>query len=373
MNSPTEPDSPEPKAIREQPLAPAEEIGLLRGVDASCNRANEGLRVVEDYVRFVLDDRHLTELCKQLRHALVAALAEISTEDRHAARDTLADVGTTVKMASELSRESLADVLEANMQRVQQSLRSLEEFTKVAWPSAAGKLESLRYQSYTLQQAITATRLGCDRLADARLYVLLDGQADEAQFDRLVSELVAAEVDLLQLRDKQLADRDLLCRARQLRRLTAGTRTLAIINDRPDIALLSNADGVHVGQEELTVKDARTIVGPQRLVGVSTHSIEQAREAVLAGANYLGVGPTFPSGTKSFEHFPGLALVQQVSAEICLPAFAIGGIDLPQLPAVQAAGLSRVAVSGAVTQSPHPAASAGALRTALHSRSSHTT
>ena len=91
-----------------------------------------------------------------------------------------------------------------------------------------------------------------------------------------------------------------------LRELTRGTDTLFIMNDRPDLAALCHADGVHLGQEDLSVKDARAIVGPDALIGVSTHTIEQARQAVLDGANYIGVGPTFPSGTKQFEKFPGL-------------------------------------------------------------------
>jgi thiamine-phosphate pyrophosphorylase len=92
--------------------------------------------------------------------------------------------------------------------------------------------------------------------------------------------------------------------------------------------VLCRADGVHVGQEELTIRDVRQIVGPEMLVGVSTHSIEQARQAVLDGASYLGCGPTFPSETKHFDHFPGLDFLRQVAAEISLPAFAIGGITL---------------------------------------------
>src|SRR5207237_9328533 len=129
-------------------------------------------------------------------------------------------------------------------------------------------------------------------------------------------------------RDKRLADRELLARARQLRELTNGTSTLFIVNDRPDLARLSQADGVHVGQDELSVKDARSIVGLHALIGVSTHSIQHARPAVLDGANYIGVGPTFPSGTKSFARFTGVDLLQAVASEIRLPAFAIGGVSL---------------------------------------------
>jgi thiamine-phosphate pyrophosphorylase len=115
---------------------------------------------------------------------------------------------------------------------------------------------------------------------------------------------------------------------------------------------------VHVGQDELSAKDARRILGPGGLVGVSTHSLEQAKAAVLAGADYIGVGPTFPSGTKRFAAFTGPELLRAVAAEIRLPAFAIGGITAENLPQVLAAGFTRIAVSGAVTAAPHPAEAA---------------
>ena len=174
----------------------------------------------------------------------------------------------------------------------------------------------------------------------------------------------------LQLRDKTLDDRTLLVRARLLHRiiddfdrgqrprsevrmctsspLTADQPPLLIINDRPDIAALARADGVHVGKDDLQIRDARRIAGGQMLIGVSTHNIEQARQAVINGADYIGCGPTFPSGTKHFDHFPGLDFLRQVAAEISLPAFAIGGITLDNLPQVVHAGFQRVASGGAM-------------------------
>ena len=133
------------------------------------------------------------------------------------------------------------------------------------------------------------------------------------------------------------------------------------MNDRPDLAVLAEADGVHVGQDELSVREARRIVGPQRLVGVSTHTLEQARQAVLDGADYLGVGPCFATSTKSFDQLAGLDFVRQVAAEITLPWFAIGGISLANIAAVRAAGASRVAVSGAICSSPTPGTAAADL------------
>lgn len=167
---------------------------------------------------------------------------------------------------------------------------------------------------------------------------------------------------VMQLRDKKPTDRELVGLARDIRNWTAKANVLFVVNDRPDIARLVHADGVHVGQEELSVKDARRIVGPDMLIGVSTHNIEQARAAVRDGADYIGVGPLFPSQTKSFEEFPGLTFVRQVAGEIRIPAFAIGGIDLETIDGVVEAGARRVAVGAALCRVAEPMPIARTLR-----------
>lgn len=362
--------SPPPAAKWPQPLSPArndEGIGTLRILDAAANRAREGLRAVEDYVRFILDDRHLTGLCKQMRHDLAAALRRVPTEHRLSARETRADVGTAVATPSEQFRRDPVAVLAANLARLQEGLRSLEEFGKLLDVDMAAELEQLRYRSYTLQRAVEITRTSLDRLGHARLYVLIDGCPSPEALGNLVRSLVEVGVDVVQLRDKQLDDRRLLQRARMVREWTAGSRTLFVVNDRPDLAALAGADGVHVGQNELSVKDVRTIVGPTTLIGVSTHSIEQARQAVLDGASYIGVGPTFPSGTKRFEQFPGVALLRAVAAEIRLPAFAIGGVAQENVSEVLSTGIGRIAVSGAITSAADPVSAARDLLDVLKS------
>jgi thiamine-phosphate pyrophosphorylase len=177
----------------------------------------------------------------------------------------------------------------------------------------------------------------------------------------MVVELVEASVGMIQLRDKGLDDRELVERGRLLRERTRGSATLSVINDRADVAAAVHADGVHLGQEDLSVKDARAIVGPQMLIGVSTHNIDQARAAVLDGANYLGAGPTFPSNTKQFESFAGLDYLRQVAAEIRLPMFAIGGITAKNIHEVLASGISRVAVGAAITTASKPGCAAGEI------------
>lgn len=335
-------------------MTPTEHAAALRTIDANFNRAVEGLRVVEDHARFFLNNPFLAATCKRVRHNLTTAITALDPHgERIHARDTLADVGTAITTPQESQRLSALQLVAANWQRVSQALRVIEEFAKLLSHSGS-PFEQLRYESYTIAKAFATNERSQSVWQDRRLYVLIDGRNSETDFAALVTQLIAAGVDVLQLRDKQLDDRTLLARGHLIRRAidalpTELRKPLFVMNDRPDLALLTQADGVHVGQEELPVSEVRQLVGTAMQIGVSTHNIEQARAAVLDGADYLGCGPTFPSSTKQFEQFPGVAFLQQVAAEIALPAFAIGGVTLENLSGVIAAGFNRVAVSGAIT------------------------
>jgi len=336
--------------------------GTWRILDAAANRAREGLRVVEDYVRFCGNDADLSRRLKECRHDLTAALTAFPEAQRLAARNTPGDVGTAISTPAEAHRASPFDVARASLKRVQEALRTLEEYGKIVDPAAAARFEQLRYRVYGIEsdlgtgpdreQTTRETRAG--RLADQPLYLLVTADRCAQGLETTVRAALDAGVRLIQVREKKMADRPLLDLCHRVREWTAESDALLIINDRPDLAVLAEADGVHVGQEELRVAEARRIVGPDRLVGVSTHEISQARQAVSDGADYLGVGPTFVSGTKEFASFPGVTFVAQVAAEISRPWFAIGGIDASNLGAVRAAGATRVAVSGAVCAAAAP-------------------
>jgi thiamine-phosphate pyrophosphorylase len=345
------------------------DAAAARILDAAANRAREGLRVVEDFARFELDDVHLTRELKECRHELASALNEAGLGDWLAARDTPGDVGTRVSTPAESVRTSPLHVAQANFKRLQEALRSLEEYGKCVSPQLGRRCEAIRYRVYTLEKAVLGTAANRDRLANCRLYWLLTRDAlkrkEEGGWRKAVQDALRSGVDVVQVREKEMPDAKLLDWARTVRRWTRETGTLLIMNDRPDLAVLCEADGVHVGQDELSVADVRRIVGPRMLVGVSTHEVEQARRAVLDGADYLGVGPVFRSGTKSFESLAGLDYVRQVAAEIALPWFAIGGIDESNVAAVLEAGATRIAVSGALSNADSPAAAAGSLRRKL--------
>jgi thiamine-phosphate pyrophosphorylase len=338
-----------------------EQVDTHRVLDAAANRAREALRVVEDHCRFVLDDAFLSGELKRMRHDLTAVLAEIETVHLLTARETLRDVGTNLATESEGTRLSLKDVAVANLKRLQEALRSLEEHGKLIKPELGRSVESLRYRSYTLERAIVLGASARSKLADARLHVLLTRSTCAASLDWTIREAAAGGASIFQLREKGRSDRELLELAREVRRWTREVEALFIVNDRPDIARLVEADGVHLGQNDLPVKEARRIVGSEALIGVSTHTLEQVRQAILDGASYLGVGPTFPSGTKMFAELAGLEFVRQAIAETSLPAFVIGGVNGKTIGAAVSAGAKRVAVSQAVCRADDPRAATAAL------------
>ncbi len=344
-----------------------ERMDTARILDACANRAREGLRVVEDYCRFVLNDAFLTRTLKELRHDLTAALDELSADLLLEARETQRDVGTDLTTSAESVRNSLRDVVQANWKRLQESLRSLEEYGKVHSSRLGHALEQVRYRSYTLERALVLSATARQRLEAARLYVLLSVSQCSAALDWTIAEAAAGGAHIVQLREKGLSDRELYDRARQVRHWTRQAGVLFILNDRPDLARLVEADGVHLGQEDLPVKEARRILGPDALIGVSTHNLDQVRQAVLDGASYLGVGPTFPSSTKDFADFPGPQFVREAMTETTLPAFVIGGVNLNTIDAAVAAGARRVAVSQVIARADDPRAVAATLLAALPS------
>jgi thiamine-phosphate pyrophosphorylase len=344
---------------------PTDQTAAARVLDASANRAREAVRVLEDYCRFVLDDAFLSRQLKQLRHDLTAALAGLPPGLLLDARDTAHDVGTAIDTAQEWQRGSVGAVVAANAKRLQEALRSLEEFGKIFSADVARAVEQVRYATYTIERALVLAQPGRDRLADARLYVLVTESLCRTSLVGTVREACLGGAQVIQLREKQLDDRRLLDLAREVRAITRAHGVLFIVNDRPDIALLAEADGVHLGQDDLPVRAARRILGPDALVGVSTHTVEQVRAAVLEGASYLGVGPTFASKTKGFDALAGLEFVRRAAAETSLPAFVLGGVNLGNVGQVLAAGGRRVAVSHAACAAEDPKWVAGEFRRLL--------
>ncbi len=315
-------------------------------LDANANRAREALRVMEDYARFCLNHEGLSQELKRLRHGLAEALKPYLMEGiLH--RDVLGDVGVRIKTDAEGKREDINDVVVAAGKRLAEALRVIEEVLKTTDSAAAARVEKLRYSAYEVEQRIART-LRPKLFDHVRLYVLITESICKRHWLTAAADAIAGGADCLQLREKTLEDGELLRRAKQLVKLCREQGILCIINDRPDIALAAGADGVHIGQEDLPPVEARKMIGSRMILGVSTHNLDQARQAVVNGADYIGIGPIFRSETKTRDILPGLDFAHQAAIEVKIPALAIAGINERNVDEVLATGIKAIAVTAAV-------------------------
>lgn len=205
-----------------------------------------------------------------------------------------------------------------------------------------------------------------ERLAQARVYLVSDGGLDDAALDAAL----AGGVDMVQLRDPELDDDALLARAAAWRKICDSHDALLWVNDRPDLALRAGADGVHVGQEDMSVAAAREAGGPDLLVGLSTHTLEQFLLGVEAGADELSVGPVWETPTKPGRPAAGLEHIRAVAGlQPSVPWFAIGGIDGGNVDEVAQAGAERVVVVRAIREAADPGSAAAFLRAGLEEAS----
>ena len=332
-----------------------------RIIDANSNRAREALRVMEEYARFVLDDAALTEATKALRHELADTVKGFS-HDLTASRDTAGDVGTGITSPAEAQRADARDVVTAAAKRLTEALRAIEEYGKTLHAESAAAMEQLRYRAYELEKRFDRRLRPAGAWDAVRLYVLITESLCSNDWLATASAALDGGADCLQLREKGLDDAELLDRARKLADLCHQRGALCIVNNRPDIAVLSSADGVHLGQDDLPVSAARRIVGPDRIIGRSTHTMEQASAALTQSPDYIAVGPMFESGTKPQSHVAGPATFAEVRRLTSLPLVAIGGIDGDNLDALLAVGCRCICVCHSVIAQSDPRQAATLLR-----------
>ncbi|WP_445348478.1 thiamine phosphate synthase [Desulforudis sp. DRI-14] len=329
-----------------------------RIADVNFNRAREGLRVAEETARFVFNDRELTLRVKDLRHRLSELEARFPGGRRSLllARDAAGDC-----TASEVEERPRRDLAGPNWKRVQEAVRVLEELARTFDGELAHALKEIRFKAYTLEKEFAAEARRA-ALSRPGLYVI-GGRADTGGRSLLeaVREAVRGGAHIYQLREKEAPAGEILPLARELRKLTAEMGLLFIVNDRLDIALACGADGVHLGQDDLPLADARQVAGPGFIIGVSTHSLEQALAAEEGGADYIGVGPVYPTATKPEYRAVGLDLVRTVARRVSIPFVAIGGIDAASARAVVRSGARQLAVVRACFGAADIAAATGKL------------
>lgn len=351
------------------PLPVTEPIGLYRMIDANANRVREALRVLEDIARFAFDDGPLSRELKEFRHEFQGSLTGLDSARLLAARDTSGDVGTKIATDREMVRADTRAIAGAACGRLTEAMRSLEEAAKgVGAPDVSVRIESLRYRAYELERRVMLA-LPAGKGRQWGLCVLLtESLCTHLPWLEVACQAAAAGAACIQLREPELGDRELLSRAERLREALPRACDL-IVNNRPDIAVLSGAQGVHLGQTDTPLERVREVVG-SLLVGASTSCMEEARRAALGGADYCGVGPMFATATKRKDRIAGPEYLREYLREPATasrPHLAIGGINLETIGELVQAGCRGIAVSSAVCGARKPGDVCRALMESLNS------
>ena len=353
-----------------------EHIAVLRILDANLDRAREGIRTIEEWCRFGLNDRDSTAQLKHLRQVL----ASWHSSQIRASRDTPGDLGTALTHSREAVRTSLTALLQANFARVQEALRVLEEYGKLYNLEMSAACKQMRYQLYTLDSQILDPMVNSvnlestprqtaentaenkaqrwQQLARARTYLVT---SPVPNFLEVVESALKGGIAIVQYREKAAADDERLAMAKQLRSLCHRYGALFIVNDRIDIAVAADADGVHLGQHDLPMEIARRLLGPDKIVGRSTTNPSELQRALAEKADYIGVGPVHETPTKPGKAAAGNEYVRYAAEHATMPWFTIGGLNADNLEPTLAAGATRIAVVRALMQADDPAEVARSL------------
>jgi thiamine-phosphate pyrophosphorylase len=322
---------------------------LLRIIDANINRTGEGLRVLEEFARLSLNNSSLTQQLKDLRHKVLRTSLELQKK-LLSARDAVQDVGSAMDVPGETKAKGAPEIVIANARRVQESLRVLEELAKT--PKAGLDSENYRqarFELYTIEKELVGrlTRRATTKKITG-LYVIIDTEwLNGRRPEDLTLQAIIGGAKTIQLRCKMGAKRDFINTALSLKEICSAKGVPFIINDSLEIALACDADGLHIGQEDLLAKTARKLIPIDMVLGVSARTLSEAKSALEDGADYLGIGAVFDTNTKDSKSI-GLKALKTIKQKVDLPIVAIGGINKDNIKSVMESGAAAAAVISAV-------------------------
>ena len=276
-------------------------------IDANINRASEGLRVIEEYVRFVANHKAYTDKLSSIRKQINSIIPQSAALLQ--VRNTQNDM-----RAKEIpiKRPDLATLLTANFKRIEESFRVLEEYTGNA------TFNQLRYDIYELEKDISLTL--CKKTLKNGFYLISDDPA-------VLEKGLKWGVSIIQLRAKDDTKEQIFNKAKAIKKMLTDYDTPFIINDYLDIALAIDADGIHTGQGEIPIEEQRKLLGPHKLIGRTAHSLEQGIIAQKEGADYVSAGPIWPTPSKPGRDGIGFDYLKKASEALSIPYVAIGGIN----------------------------------------------
>ncbi|MDY6935490.1 MAG: thiamine phosphate synthase [Spirochaetota bacterium] len=307
--------------------------GIYSAIDANINRTLEGLKICEDVYRFIYHETRLAGRIKEIRHDFIKEVRVFPDTPLLNARDVESDQLKFIDLESERRRDSLEELVKRNLHRSIEALRAIEEFTKLLDIQLIhNPFQRIRFSLYNLEKELISNILKVRKIEKLKnsLYAILDSSLihDEG-YSQTASRLIDGGARVIQLRMKSVPVKSVLSVAKEISAICRERRVLFIINDYPDIARISNADGVHLGQDDLPLKDARLILPPDMLIGISTHTFPQAMIAYEEGADYIALGPIYDTRSKYDQLLKGIEMevVRDLVEKINIPIVCIGGLE----------------------------------------------
>ena len=331
-------------------LKQLEDKRIAQIIDANLDRSREGLRVLEDWARFALGRKDLVKSFKHFRQTLGKHHLKVYKESRNFINDNC----TGLSHPEQFKRNNTSSIISSNAARVQEALRVIEEFSRNHNQNLCQISSEIRYEIYNLEIALLEAQSNYSLrkiLNENDLYfITLD---TENLFEK-IKTILEGGVKIIQLRFKQGKDSDNLKFAIKVRELCNSFGALFLINDRVDIALACQADGVHLGQDDIDIKSARKILGFSKIIGISASTKWDIQKAIKGGCDYLGIGPVFVTTTKKGKVPLGIETLKSLTKDISIPWFAIGGIKQENISLLKENNIRKVAIITDLINSENP-------------------
>jgi thiamine-phosphate pyrophosphorylase len=328
----------------------AEDLRVYQIIDANLDRAREGLRVLEDWARFGPGGDIFVANIKNYRQILGKNHLRIYKQSRNYIEDQCK--GLSHKEQN--NRKTTEQIISSNAGRVQEALRVIEEFSRLHNKELSKVASEIRYEIYTLEidlLNLSNSKESKKILRENDLYVITDPKENLLE---TIEDILIGGVKIIQHRFKKGTDKDHLEEAIKLKKLCKRYSSLFIINDRVDIAIASNADGIHLGQDDLDLKTARKLLGYSKIIGISANNEIDISKALKEGCDYIGIGPVFETATKRDKKPMGIEKIKKLTKDLNVTWFAIGGIKSNNISYLKRNGFKKVALVSQLMNSEDP-------------------
>ncbi len=331
-------------------LTDAEDLRIFQIIDANLDRAREGLRVLEDWARFGLGNNDYVTRLKNFRQILGKNHLEIYK----LTRNYIEDQSKGLTHLEQFNRKTPEQIISTNAGRVQEALRVVEEFSRQHNYELSKIASEIRYEIYTIEIALLSLsnfKNSEEIIKENDLYVIT---AQRDNLLEIIEDILIAGVRIIQHRFKTGTDKDHLQEAIQIKNLCKRYNSLFIINDRVDIALASNADGIHLGQDDIDLRTARKLLGYSKIIGISANNAIEISKALKEGCDYIGIGPVFETATKKEKKPLGIEKIKTLTKDLNIPWFAIGGVNTNNISYLKSNGFKKFALVSQLMNSEDP-------------------